>query len=310
MDSDYLLFAKAIELGSLSGAARNLMISPAMMSKRIARLEERLGVRLIHRTTRKMVLTPEGRVFHDDVIAILRAIETAENRVTNRYHAVSGPLTISAPTSFGRLHVAPYIDRFIDQYPDVEMTFDLSDAYVDLMADRVDVAIRITNHVPASLTAHRLMANKRILCASPAYVDRFGLPRTVGELSRHRLLAAKGQSPWKLINGRTRRTVEVRSYVATNSSEIVRELALAGVGIALRSLWDVEESVQEGQLIPLLEKWSGPDDLAVYAVHLKVPVRTAIVDAFIHFLKTQFEAFSDRATQSLSSSPSTPWACR
>jgi len=288
LDPDYAVFAKVVEHGSLSGAGRALLISPAMMSKRIARLEERLGVRLIHRTTRKLALTPEGRQFHTDVVAILKAVEEAEGRVTKRNRAISGPLRISAPTSFGRMHVAPRINLFLRHHPDVDMEFDLSDAYVDLLTDQIDVAIRITDRVAASLAAHRLMANRRVLCASPDYVAQFGAPQRISDLSDHRLLAAQGQSPWKLIHGQTRKTVDVRSYVATNSSEIIRELALAGVGIALRSLWDVEDALRRGDLIPILEDWTGPDDLAVYAVHLKSPVRAPVVEAFVDFLRQVF----------------------
>ncbi len=288
MDVDYALFAKVVEAGSLSAAGRALLISPAMMSKRITRLEERLGVRLLHRTTRKLALTPEGEAFHADVLAILDAIDQAEARVTRRHRAVAGPLRVSAPTSFGRLHVAPHIGRFLDAHPDVTLHVDLSDAYVDLMAERVDVAIRIAAQLPASLEAHRLMPNRRILCASPAYVARHGAPATLADLSRHRLLAADGQTPWRLVNGRTRRTLDLRSHVRTNSSEMVRELALAGQGIALRSLWDVEDALADGRLVPLLDGWEGPDDLAVYAVHLRTPARAAVIDAFIAFLRSLF----------------------
>lgn len=288
MDPDYVLFARAVEAGSLSAAGRMLMISPAMMSKRIARLEARLGVRLIHRTTRRLALTEEGVSLHRDIVAILDAIRAAEDRVTNRHHAISGPLRVSAPTSFGRLHVAPHVDCFLKAHPRVELELNLSDAYVDLLADRVDVAVRITSDVPASLEAHPLAANRRILCASPAYLAEHGTPQRIADLASHRLLAADGQLPWRLISGRSRRQVEGRSHVRTNSSEIVRELALCGVGIALRSLWDVSELVAQGRLVRVLDDWEGPGDLAVQAVHPRAGGRPAAVDAFISFLRETF----------------------
>ena len=142
MDPDYLLFARAVEAGSLSAAGRILNISPAMMSKRISRLEARLGVRLIHRTTRRLALTEEGASLHRDLVAILDAIQQAEDRVTNRHRTASGPLRISAPTSFGRLHVARHVARFLQQHPRVDLQLNLTDAYEDLLAQRIDVAIR------------------------------------------------------------------------------------------------------------------------------------------------------------------------
>ena len=288
MDPDYVLFAKAVEAGSLSAAGRALMISPAMMSKRIARLEARLGVRLVHRTTRKLALTEEGAGLYSDIVAILEAIQQAEDRATNRHRTASGPLKVSAPTSFGRLHVAPHIHHFLEAHPKVELELNLTDAYIDLLAERVDVAVRITRDNPASLQAHYLAANRRILCASPAYLERYGAPQRIGDLIGHRLLAAEGQLPWRLINGRSRRLIDGPSHVRTNSSEIVRELALSGVGIALRSLWDVGGLVADGKLVHLLHGWEGPSDLAIYAVHPRAAGRPAAVDAFIAFLRESF----------------------
>ena len=290
MDPDYLLFARAVEAGSLSAAGRILNISPAMMSKRLSRLEARLGVRLIHRTTRRLALTEEGASLHRDLVAILDAIQQAEQRVTNRHRTASGPLRISAPTSFGRLHVAPHVARFLDLHPRVDLQLNLTDAYEDLLAERIDVAIRITSDIPAHLEGHPLAANRRILCASPAYLAAHGTPERIADLSNHRLLAADGQLPWRLVNGRARKLVDGQSHVRTNSSEIVRELALTGVGIALRSLWDVGELIAQGSLVRVLDSWEGPADLAVHAVHPRAAGRPAAVDAFIAFLR---ESFSD-----------------
>ena len=288
MDPDYLLFARAVEAGSLSAAGRMLNISPAMMSKRISRLEARLGVRLVHRTTRRLALTEEGASLHRDLVAILDAIQQAEQRVTNRHRTASGPLRISAPTSFGRLHVAPHVARFLQQHPRVDLQLNLTDAYEDLLAQRIDVAIRITSDIPAHLEGHHLAANRRILCASPAYLAAHGLPEKIADLAHHHLLAAEGQLPWRLVNGRARKLVDGQSHVRTNSSEIVRELALAGVGIALRSLWDVGDLIAQGSLVRVLDSWEGPADLAVHAVHPRAAGRPAAVDAFIGFLRETF----------------------
>ena len=288
MDPDYLLFARAVEAGSLSAAGRILNISPAMMSKRISRLEARLGVRLIHRTTRRLALTEEGASLHRDLVAILDAIHQAEQRVTSRHRSASGRLRISAPTSFGRLHVAPHVGRFLDLHPRVDLELNLSDAYEDLLTERIDVAIRITSDIPLHLEGHHLATNRRILCASPAYLAAHSIPDKIADLPRHRLLAADGQLPWRLVNGRARKLIDGQSHVRTNSSEIVRELALTGVGIALRSLWDVGDLIAEGSLVRVLDSWEGPADLAVHAVHPRAAGRPAAVDAFIGFLRDTF----------------------
>lgn len=289
MDPDYALFAAIVAGGSLSAAARETGISPAMASKRLARLEARLGVRLIQRTTRRLATTDAGARFHADLVAILHDLHAAEARVTGARDEPSGVLRVSAPTSFGRLHIAPHLHLFLDDAPRVALELDLSDAPVDLIAERIDVAVRIAADIPASLEAHRLGGNRRLLCAAPAYLARHGTPRTIGDLTGHRLLAADGQWPWRLVNGRRRHAVDGRSHVRTNSSEIVRELALAGVGIALRSLWDVGEALAAGRLVPVLPDWQGPGDLAIHAIHPRAPVVPPAVRAFIAFLRRTLE---------------------
>ncbi|WP_256959800.1 LysR family transcriptional regulator, partial [Sphingobium sp. Z007] len=165
MDPDHALFVAIVDEGGLAAAGRRLHISPAMMSKRLARLEERLGAKLVHRTTRRLALTPAGERLHADLRSILAALDDAERRVTGASAVASGPLRITAPTSFGRMHLAPYLQRFIDAHPRVELSVDLSDDFTDLMESRADLAIRITADPGQGLTARQLATNRRILCA-------------------------------------------------------------------------------------------------------------------------------------------------
>lgn len=283
--SDYRLFAAIIREGSLSAAARALTASPAMISKRLARLEDRLGARLVHRTTRRLSLTGAGERFYADAMYILQLIDEAEQRVAGLDGEPSGPLRVSAPTSFGRLHIAPQLHRFLDEYPKIELTFDLSDEAVDLFVDGVDVAVRITSDLPAGIQAVRLADNYRVLCASPAYLDRQGVPDDIDSLRMHRLIAAEGQLPWRLSNDGRHCVVEGSSHIRTNSSEIVRELALGGSGIALRSLWDVHLALASGRLVPILQEWQAPEQLGIYALYPKTPISSPSTDAFISFLK-------------------------
>ena len=296
MSPDYELFARVVEAGSLSAAGRAMAISPAMVSKRLARLETRLGARLLHRTTRRLALTETGERFHADVVAILDAVREAENRLTGVVHEPAGTLRVAAPTSFGRLHITPKLHIFLMAHPRVQLELDLSDAYVDLLAGRTDLAVRIAADISASLEAHRLGSSRRILCASPAYLAEHGTPESLSALAHHRLLAATGQLPWRLVNGRQRHVVEGHSYVRTNSSEVVRELAITGMGVALRSLWDVDDALATGKLVPILRDWEGPRDLGIFAVHPRSPTVPPAVTAFINFLKDSLDlAPSDRA---------------
>ena len=284
--SDYDLFARIVTTGSLSAAARSLQVSPAKVSKRLATLEQRLGVQLIHRTTRKLVLTAAGERFHGDVTHILQSIEDAEIRLSGIRDEPSGPLRVSAPTSFGRLNIAPHLQRFMEEYPKIKLEFDLSDEQVDLFAGHFHLAIRITADVPTNLQAHRLGENRRILCASPSYLQRSGTPRRIEDLTGHQLLAADGQLPWRLESGKGKRIIEGPSKVRTNSSEIVRELALCGGGIAFRSLWDIHAEVRAGQLVPLLPQWGASADLRIYAIHPKSSMISSATSVFVTFLKS------------------------
>lgn len=284
-DPDYALFVAVAAGGSLSAAARSLNISPAMASKRLQRLENRLGVRLVHRTTRRLALTDAGARFRDDLDGVLAALGEAEARVTGARGEPAGPLRVSAPTSFGRLHVAPHLGVFLAAYPRIDLAFDLSDHFVDLLGERVDCAIRIAGAVPGTVVARRLGESRRVLCAAPAYLADHGPPDRIGDLAGHRLLAADGQMPWRLVAAGKTVAIERASHVRTNSSEMVRELALGGVGIALRSLWDVGDALRDGRLVRVLADWEGSTEVGIYAVHLRSPAMPAAVNAFVAFLR-------------------------
>ena len=284
MDPDYALFARVVAAGSLSAAGREMHLSPAMVSKRLSRLEQRLGARLIHRTTRRLATTEVGQAFYEDVVAILAAATAAEARVAGLADMPSGRLHVSAPTSFGRLHIAPYLKDFLDAYPGVALELDLSDGFVDLIENRVDVAIRIAASVDGSLIAQRLAANRRVICAAPAYLEKHGTPTTLETLAQHRLVAATNQTPWRLEGKDGARTLPVESHVRTNSSEVVRELAISGFGIALRSTWDVGAELRAGTLVQILPAWEGASDVAVFAVHPRNNLVPAHVKAFRNYL--------------------------
>lgn len=289
-DPDYAIFTGIVAAGSISAAARELRLSPASLSKRLARLEVRLGARLLNRTTRRMTLTMEGQRLHTDLQAIQAALVAAEQGVTGRQEAIGGPLRVTAPTSFGRMHLAPWLADFLAQHPSITLDLDLSDGYVDLLEGRFDVALRITRTIAGGLCAHRLGDNRRVLCAAPAYLAQAGVPQSLGALREHRLLAAAGQLPWQLLGLDGPVSLNGESAVRTNSSEVVRELALGGAGIALRSLWDVAPALGDGALVRVLPAWQGSPDVGIFLVHAPTPRLSANVRAFIGFCRERFAA--------------------
>ncbi|MCA1953025.1 MAG: LysR family transcriptional regulator [Hyphomicrobiales bacterium] len=280
---DLDVFARVAGTGSMSRAARELGLSPPVISKRIKRLEERLGTRLLQRTTRQIALTEAGRGFHERVLAILASVEEAEDWVSQRAALPRGPLRVSAPTTFGRLHVAPHLVRFLERYPEIALDLSLSDDFVDVIGGEFDVAIRIADLADTSLVARRLAPNHRVLCAAPAYLARNPAPATIADLARHRLLVHNADH-WRLEGPEGPLAVPVRSVIATNSSEVIREAVIAGLGIALRSTWDVGPELRSGALTVVLPRYRAPRRVAIHAVYPSrrhLPQRTRV---FIDFL--------------------------
>ncbi len=294
-DPDYDLFLAIVEAGSISAAARGLGASTAALSKRLARLEERLSVRLVHRTTRRLALTPAGQDLHDALLPLRSTLKAAEERVSGRHAHVRGPLRLTAPTSFGRMHVVPHVPTFLAAHPDVRLQLDLSDEFADLLDGTCDLAIRIGARIGAGLVGHRLGTSHRVLCAAPAYLAQFGTPETLADLKHHRLLATTSQLPWQLDGPEGTVTHPGQSHVRTNSSEVVRELALGACGIALRSLWDVHEALASGSLARVLPLYQGSQDVGIYAVHAPTPALPARIEAFIAHLGTHLQAGSGLA---------------
>lgn len=283
-DPDYDLFLDIVEAGSISAAARSRGMSTAALSKRLARLEERLSARLINRTTRRLALTPSGKDLHDDLLPLRMSLKAAEDRVSGRHALLSGPLRISAPTSFGRMHVVPCLPEFLARNPDVKLSLDLSDEFADLLDGSCDLAIRIGAGIGTGLVGHHIGTSHRVLCAASSYLEAFGEPASLNDLKGHRLLATTSQLPWQLDGPDGTVRHQSVSHVQTNSSEVVRELALGGCGIALRSLWDVSEALREGRLRRVLPQYQGAHNVGIYAVHAATPTLPARLRAFIDHL--------------------------
>lgn len=225
-------FARIVAAGSLSAAARELDLSLSVVSKRLAQLETRLGVRLLQRTTRQQTLTDEGALFHAQVVRILAEIEQAESLMRERRGTVSGALRITAPGELGRRRIAPIVAAFQRQHPQVTVQMQLTDAVVDLIAHDVDVAVRIGMLADSSLIARELAPNYRVLCASPAYLAEHGMPAQPADLCAHRCIVL-GEQPrveWRF-DGPRPAAVEVSAAFLTNDGGAARTLALEGAGV-------------------------------------------------------------------------------
>jgi len=281
---DMEIFARVVTAGSMTAASRELGISPAVVSKRIRRMEERLGSRLLQRTTRRLAMTETGQGYYERVVAILASVEEAENFIARRNAAPKGRLKVTAPTSFGRMHIAPYIGDFLAANPELQLNLDLSDHFVDVVGEGFDVAIRIGELENSTLVARRLAPNHRVICAAPGYLERHGAPASLAEIARHNCLAAVNQDLWRLEGPEGPINVRVSGNVHTNSSEVVREAVLAGLGIALRSTWDVGPELKAGRLDVILPQYRSSSRVALFAVYPSRRFLPVKVRVFIDYL--------------------------
>jgi DNA-binding transcriptional LysR family regulator len=282
--SDLEIFARVARTGNMSAAGREMGLSPAVVSKRISLLEERLGTRLFQRTTRQLTLTETGEGYFKRVVDILSLVEEAEDYVSRRNTKPRGLLKVTAPTSFSRLHLAPYLADFTQRYPEIDLDFHLTDNFVDIIREGFDVAIRIGELEDSSLVARKLAPDTRVVCAAPSYLAANGTPATLDELDHHNCLSAGAQELWRLEGPAGQRHLRVKGNIRSNSAEFIRDALLAGLGIGLRSVWDIGRELESGALKIVLPEWRGSTKMAVYAVYPSRDFMPAKVNVFIEFL--------------------------
>ncbi len=286
-------FVRIAGAGSLSGAARDLGLSPAMVSRTLASLEARLGVRLIHRTTRRLHLTDDGATYHEACVRILGEIDEANAAASAGAGVVQGTLKVALPASFGHRHIAPLMPRFAERHPKVRLALDLSDRAVNLVEEGYDLAVRIAELKDSTLAARKLAPNRRVICASPAYLERHGTPRTPEALAEHNCLVANWEhdfsTTWEYKDPKGRPgEVRVSGRYACDNWEVLREWAIAGLGIALKSTWDVSDHLEDGSLVALCPDYTFDTDVAIYAVYPHRRNLAAKTRAFIDFLVESF----------------------
>jgi DNA-binding transcriptional LysR family regulator len=283
-------FVEVVARGSLSAAARAEGIAPAVIGRRLDALEQRLGVKLLQRTTRKLALTDEGTAFLEDCQRILAELESAEAAVAERSARATGHLMISAPAGFGRQHVAPLIPSFLAEHREVTVTLHLNDRVVDLIGEGVDVAIRIASLPDSNLVSVKLADNHRVVVGTPAYLKRHGAPKRLADLDQHNCMAISSegsQRGWTFQDGGKNVTMKVTGNMSCNDGAVLHDWVLAGKGLAWRSMWEVGGDIEAGRLRTVLDQYSAPgnDLYAVFAQRRHLPLR---IRAFVDFLRRTY----------------------
>jgi DNA-binding transcriptional LysR family regulator len=287
---DMIAFIRVVEARSFTAAAERLGLSKSVVSRRLTDLENRLGARLLNRTTRSLSLTPAGQTFYERARTIVEDVEEAEQAVAELNREPRGLLRINGPSSFGIRHLSPAIAAFLAEHPHVEIELDLTDRFVDLVEEGWDVAIRIGRLRDSSLIARRLAPARRVTLASPAYVERHGAPERPEDLARHECLIYTGTaSPnlWPFTVGGVPRSVRVQGRLRSGSGEALMDAALGGLGIAMLPSFMACDEIVDGRLTAVLQEFEVMD-LTVNAVwphhrHLSPKVR-----ALVDFLARRF----------------------
>jgi DNA-binding transcriptional LysR family regulator len=291
LSSQMILFAKVVECESFSAAARDLKHSPSAVSRQIGHLEDRLGVRLVNRSKRGLSLTHEGRVFYERCAEVAARISEAETLVASMGARPQGVLRVVATVAFAKAQVLPILPGFYERHPEVHLSLELTDRQIDLASEGMDVAIRFTEQIDdSSVIARRLASNRRVICAAPAYVERFGAPEHASDLARHnclRLSTVTRWNDWHLDEPAGNGPILLKGNFEANSADGIYHATLAGVGIARLSTYLVGDDISAGRLVRLLPQYSdeGSDIFAIYSEKRNLAPK---VRAFIDYLVEHF----------------------
>lgn len=288
---DMQTFVRVVEAGSISAAAEHLGIAKSAVSRRLSELESRLRVQLLRRTTRRLNLTDTGRSYYERSLQILADVEEAESTVSQAHCELRGRLRVAAPLSFGLLHLGPAITEFMQQHPQVLFDLDFNDRQVDLLAEEIDVAVRIARLEDSSLVARRIWTSHLVLCASPAYLAKHGTPTALADLAEHQAFFYSNLPDPAVLrlqdaDGREQR-VRLRERMRSNNGEFMRDAAVAGEGILLSPSFIVHDALRRGELVALLTDYHA-EPLHAYALYPQTRHLSLRVRAFVDFLAERF----------------------
>ena len=280
------VFTRAVETGSFSAAARTLNLTPSAVSKQIGRLEDRLGARLLNRTTRRLSLTEAGEDYYQRATRILADIAEAERAVAFSHDAPRGILRVSASIAFGQTQLVPLVPAFLALYPEIQVELNLSDRLIDLVDEGVDVAIRVAALPDSSHIARKIASERRIVCAAPSYLARHGTPATPEDLAAHNCLiySTIATEDWGFRGPDGQQSVKVSSNFVANGGEAVRDLAIAGLGVARLATFLVGPAIRDGRLVPVLTDFEERQEAAIHAVYPHQRHLSPKVRAFVDFL--------------------------
>jgi DNA-binding transcriptional LysR family regulator len=284
-------FVTAVEQRSLASAALVLQVTPVMVGRRIDALERRLGVRLLHRSTRRLALTEEGSAYLEHCRKLLEELALAESAISEGRYKAAGHLIVSAPAAFGRKHVAPYAPAFLQQHPRLKISFNLTDQVVDLVREGYDMGIRIGGSIDPNFVAIKLASNKRVVCGTPDYFCRHGKPKTLDDLAQHNCLAFNlqggQQRGWYFMQRGKTVAIHAMGSLDCNDGELLHRWVSEGLGLAWRSLWEIQNQLESGKLETVLDDYALPeyDIMAVYPQQRNVPAKVRL---FIKHLKATY----------------------
>ena len=280
------VYCSVVENDSLAGAARSLNVSPSVVSKQLSALEDRLGVRLLNRTTRRVSVTEVGSAYYERCKRIIADVDEAEIAVSRSHSAPRGLLKITAPSTFAHRHVTPHLPLFIDRYPEVEVLVQVNDRVADLVDEGIDLAIRIAQLKDSSLIARRLASNHRSIVATPEYLKTWGIPECPDDLLQHALITWPPGNPindWHFVIDGKEKVIRAKGSIAMNNGDSILSTVLAGGGLAMIAAFMTGEYVQDGRLLPVLEDCVR-EDVPIYAVYPSSRHLSPKVRAFVDFL--------------------------
>ncbi|PSW13382.1 LysR family transcriptional regulator [Photobacterium rosenbergii] len=282
------LFVRLATTHNISMAGQELGLSPAVSSAHINKLEEGLGVRLVHRTTRKVSLTEEGQAFLPHAEEVLASVEAARASVGAGSALPVGTLRVTAPASFGRMHLIPALKGFLARYPDLTVDFRFSDTIVDMVEGGFDIAIRDAELQDSTLIARKLAPDNRIICASPEYLEAHGEPKTPHELNDHQCVNLAGLTTWVFDSKDGPISVKTKGSFRTDNGDAMRDACTDGLGIAINSTWSVYKQLERGELVQILKDFPLVSDTAIWAVYPSSRLLAPKVRAFIDYFNDYY----------------------
>ena len=282
------LFIRVAALNNISAAGAELGLSPAVASAHINKLEDGLGVRLIHRTTRKVSLTEEGLAFLHHAEDVIASVEAARASVGAGSISPSGTLRIAAPASFGRMHLLPALTEFLTKYPDLKVDLKLSDTIVDLIEGGFDIAIRNSALKDSTLIARQIARDRRVLCAAPTYISKYGMPTTPLDLKDHNCVTLMGLDYWSFKQGNETINIKAKGNFSTDNGEAVRDACTYGMGVTINSTWSAYQQLISGKLVEVLPDYPLASDTAIWAIYPSSRQLAPKVRAFIDYCSAYF----------------------